>query len=166
LLESALGRDPSDSSVRQGKVDAYLLLHRPTEALSEVENLALEQPENWHLLIQAAFAAQGSGELDRALDYWKRVVEINPFVADYQLQLVNLLLQAEQLDEARKHCEQLLRLDPFNVSGLQMWVGFLLQQGQREEARRAFDIIRRLKPPDLAEREEWFRKQLSSEARP
>jgi hypothetical protein len=120
FLEWALGRDPSDIPVRQGKVDAYLLLHRPAEALSEGEVLVGEQPENWHFLLQTAFAAQGYGELDRSLDYWRRVVQINPSVADYHLQLMELLIRAGKVDEARKQGEQVLRLDPFNASARQL----------------------------------------------
>jgi Flp pilus assembly protein TadD len=160
LLEIALGRDPSDGSVRQGKVEAYLLLNRPVEALSEAEVLLPQQPENGELLVQAAYAAQGSGQGDRALAYWRRAVKINPFLADDQLQLMQLLLRTEQWDEAQRHCEELLRLDPFNVSGWQARIGFLLRQGQRAEAQRTFDVIRKLNPPDLARREEWFRQML------
>jgi hypothetical protein len=160
FLESALGRDPADISVREAKVEVYLLLHRPAEALSEAELLLPEQPGNWQLLVWAAYAAQTSGQRDRAKDYWRRVVEINPFVPNYQVGLLDLLIRAGQLDDARKHCEQILRLDPFNVSARQAWVGFLLQEGQRAEARRAFDLIRLLRPPDLAEREKWFQQQM------
>jgi Flp pilus assembly protein TadD len=166
LLESALGRDPSDGLVRQGKVEAYLLLNKPAEALSEAEVLVAEQPGNGELLVQAAYAAGGSGQQERALYYWRRAVEINPFVADDRVQLMELLIRAGQMDEARKQCEQLLRLDPFNLSGRQTQVELLLQQGHKAEARRVFDTIRRLKPPDLAQREEWFRQQLLSEPRP
>jgi hypothetical protein len=120
FLESALGRYPSDLSVRQGKVDAYLLLQRPAEALSEVEVLVAEQPGNWHFLIQAAGAAQGCGQFDRALAHWRQVVEINPFVADYHVQLMQLQIRAGRLDEAREQCEQVLRLDPFNASARQL----------------------------------------------
>ncbi len=160
LLESALANDPSDGAVREGKVEAYLLLHRPAEALDEAGLLLPEQAENWQLLAQAAYVAQADGQMERARAYWRRAVEINPFVSNYQAALVDVLLRAEQWDEARRHCEQLLRLDPFNVSGRQAWVGFLLQQGQRAEARRQFDIVRQLKPPDLAAREEWFQQQM------
>jgi tetratricopeptide (TPR) repeat protein len=166
LLELALGYDPSDSHVRQGKVEAYLLLNRPDEALSEAEVLLQEQPENGELLVQAAYAAKGSGRLDVSRDYWRRAIEVNPFLADDQVHLMELLIRAGQMDEARKYCDQLLGLDPFNVSGRQAQVGFFLQQGHRAEAQRAFDIIRRLKPPDLVQREEWFKQQLQSEPRP
>jgi Flp pilus assembly protein TadD len=165
FLEVALGRDPSDGSVREGKVHAYLLLNRQAEALSEAETLLPEQPGNWQLWTQAAYAAESLGQMDRACDYWRRAVENNPFRADYQIHLLTLLIRAGRLEEAQKHCEQLLQLDPFNVSGRQALVGLLLQKGQRAEAQRAFDIIRRLKPPDLARREELFRQQLS-EPRP
>jgi Flp pilus assembly protein TadD len=160
FLERAWARDPADLSVREGKVEAYLLLNQPADALSEAELLLPEQPRNWEFLVQAAYAAQDDGQIDRARDYWRRVVEINPFVPDYQVRLVDLLIRAGQLDEARTHCEQLLRLDPFNVSGRQAWVAILLRQGQRAEARRAFNTIRKLKPPDLAEREQWFQQQM------
>lgn len=147
FLESALANDPTDRSVRAGKVEANLLLHRPAAALSEAEFLVPEQPRNWQLLAQAAFAAQADGRTDRAQDYWRRVVEINPLVADYRFRLVVLLIQAGQLAEARKHCEELLRLDPFNVGGRQALASLLLQQGRRAEAQQAFEILRKLKPP-------------------
>lgn len=166
LLESALGRDPSDGTVRQGKVEAYLFLNRSAEALSEAEVLVPQQPENGELLVQSAYAAEGSGQPERAREYWRRAVEINPFVPEDRVHRMELLIGAGKLDEARKECEQLLRLDPFNIAGRQAQVGWLLQRGQRAEAQRAFETIRQLKPPDLAQREEWFRKQLLSEPRP
>jgi Flp pilus assembly protein TadD len=160
LLEAALARDPADDSVREGKLELYLLLHRPSEALAEVELLLKRRPENWQLLFQAAAAAQSVGQADRAREYWQRGLDINPFVADYQLRLVSLLIRAGKFDEARKHCEQVLRFDPFNVSGRQAWIGFLLEKGRRDEAKRNFEILRLLKPPDLPKWEEWFRQQL------
>lgn len=160
FLESALAHDPTDVSVREGKVIAYQLLNRPTEALSEAELLLPRQPGNWHLLVQTAFAAQASGQIDRAGDYWRQALAINPYAPEHQLRFVTLLIRAGRLDEARTHCEKLLHLDPFNVSGRQAWVGLLLQKGDRAEARRAFEIIRQLKPPDLAEREKWFQQQM------
>lgn len=166
FLEVALGNDPTDSSVREGKVEAYLLKNRPAEALSEAEALIPEQPRNWRLLTRAAYAAEFSKQMDRAREYWSRAVEINPFVSSYQSQLLDLLIRAGKWDEVRKHSEQLLRLDPFNIKARQAWVQVLLRQGKREEARRAFNAIRQLKPPDLGQREEWFQQQLQSEPRP
>jgi predicted CXXCH cytochrome family protein len=160
LLELALGVDPSDTPVRQGKVEVYSLLNRPAEALSEAQVLLPERPGDWNLLTQAAYAAQACGQTDLARDYWRQAVAINPFVPENQMRLVALLIQAGQLEEARTHCEQLLRQDPFNIEGRQAWVDLLLRRGQRAEAQRAFDVIRQLKPPDLARREEWFQQQM------
>ncbi len=108
----------------------------------------------------AAGAAQAEGQTDLALDYWRRAVDTNPTVADYQVSLIALLARAGQIDEARRRCHELLRLDPFNVAGRQAWVGFLLADGKKDEARAEFEVIRRLAPPDLARREEWFRQQV------
>jgi hypothetical protein len=160
LLELALVNDPGDFSVRQGKVEVYQLLRRPGEALAEAELLLPEHPGSWPLLAQAASAAELDGQPERARDYWRQVVDINPFMPEYLLRLVQLQIRAGQLDEAQRYCEHLLQLDPFNVPARQAWVGFLLQQGRRAKAERAFDIIRKLEPPDLAQREKWLRQQI------
>jgi tetratricopeptide (TPR) repeat protein len=160
FLEMAVARDPSDPAVRGEKVDIYLRMKRSAEALNEAEVLVSKQPGNWQLLALAAYAAPAQGEVDRATDYWRRVVEINPYEPDFLARLLGLLLEAGQLEEAGKRCEQLLRVDPFNVSGRQARVRFLFQEGKKAEAAKEFEVIRRLKPPDLAQREEWFRQRM------
>jgi predicted CXXCH cytochrome family protein len=160
LLESALGLHPQDAELRAGKTQALLLLGRNADALVEARSALAKRPGDWRLLAWAAGAAQAEGQTDLALGYWRRTVQINPFVPDYQVSLLVLLLRTGELEEARACCEKLLKLDPFNVSGRQAWVGFLLQQGKKAEARDEFDVIRRLRPPDLAKREEWFQQQL------
>jgi predicted CXXCH cytochrome family protein len=159
LLESALAQYPQDVELRQSKALLLELLGRPSEALPEVRSVLARRPGDWRLLAQAARAAQVEGQTERAIDCWRQVVQINPFVADFHVSLISLLIRAGQLDEARARCRELLRLDPFNVSGRQAWVGFLLRENKKAEARAEFDVIRALKPPDLAGREEWFRKQ-------
>jgi hypothetical protein len=160
LLESALGRFPQDAEVRAHKTLALLLLPRPAEALPEAQTVLASRPGHWRLLAQAAAAAQASAQLDLAGSYWRRAAELNPFVPDYQVNLIALLIRTGMFDEARTRVQQLLRLDPFNVSGRQALVGFLLQDGKKAEARVEFEIIRRLNPPDLAKREEWFKQQV------
>jgi hypothetical protein len=163
LLESALGQYPRDDDLRESKAQVLALLGRHSEALAEAQVVLARRPEHWRLLARAAGAAQALSQSQRALDYWREAVRINPFVPEYQVSLIALLLRANQLDEARERCESLLRLDPLNVAARQAWIGFLLQQGKKDEARRAFAIIRRLKPPDLPQREEWFKQQMSAE---
>jgi predicted CXXCH cytochrome family protein len=162
LLESALAQYPQDADVRTGKAQVLLLMRRPGEALSEARLALAMRPGDWRLLAEAAGAAQLEQQTELAIDYWRRSVEINPFVADHLVSLIGLLIRAGQTDEARVRCRQLVQFDPFNVAGRQLWIGFLLQDGQRAQARDEFDIIRRLNPPDLARREEWFRQQLFS----
>jgi predicted CXXCH cytochrome family protein len=160
LLESALGQRPQDAELRAGKAQVLLLLGRHSEALAEARLALVRRSGDWRLLAWAAAAAQAEGQTDVAIGYWRRAVEINSLLPEYQVSLIALLIRTGRLDEARTRCEALLRLDPFNVSGRQAWIGFLLQQGDKEEARRQLEIIRRLKPPDLAEREVWFEQQV------
>jgi Flp pilus assembly protein TadD len=160
LLESAVAQFPQDVEVREAKVQVLLRLKRPAEALSEARAALAKRPGSWRLLSEAAGTAQAEGQPELALDYWRRAVEINPCVPEYQVALVALLIRLGKLDEARVRCRKLVDLDPFDVSGRQMGIGFLLQDGNKAEARSEFEVIRRLKPPDLAKREEWFREQL------
>jgi Flp pilus assembly protein TadD len=160
LIESALALYPQDVELRQGKVTALSLLGRQAEASTEARSILERRPENWRLLAQVGAAAQAEGQIDLAIDCYRRSVEINPFIADHQVSLIGLLLRTGQVDEARGRCERLLQLDPFNVAGRQALVGFYLREGKKAEARRAFDLLRSLHPPDLARREEWFREQL------
>jgi tetratricopeptide (TPR) repeat protein len=160
LLEVAVARHPEDVALRQSKALALDLQKRPTEALAEARWVLERRPGNWDVLVQAASSAQAQGQTKQAIDYWRRAVEINPVVAEYQLSLIELLIRAGQLDEAGRHCWRLLQLDPFNVPGRQARAGLLLKEGKKAEARAEFDLIRRLNPPDLAERQKWFEQQL------
>jgi hypothetical protein len=158
LLESALGQYPQDAELRTAKAQALVLLGRPAEALPDARAALAQRPGDWRLLAQVAAAEEGQTE--QAIADWRRAVEINPAVPEFQVSLIALLLRSGQLDEARARCQQLLRLDPLNASGRQAWVGFLLKEGKKAEAKREFAVIRRLKPPDLPQREEWFRAQM------
>jgi predicted CXXCH cytochrome family protein len=160
LLESALAQHPQDVELRESKAQVLLLLGRFSEALAEARAALAKRPGNWRLLAWAASAAQAEGQTDLALDYWRRAVEVNSSLPEYQVSLLGLLIRLGQLDEARVRCDRLLQVDPFNVPGRQARVSLLLQEGKQAEARREFDIIRRLNPSDLAKREEWFQQQL------
>jgi tetratricopeptide (TPR) repeat protein len=160
LLESALGQHPADDDLRESKALALAVLGRHGEALAEAQAVLARRPGNWRLLAQAAGAAQAEGQTERALAWWRQAIDSNPFVPDYHVSLIALLLRSGEMKEARARCEKLLLLDPLNVSGRQAWIGFLLQDGKKAQARREFDIIRRLKPPDLPQREQWFKQQM------
>jgi tetratricopeptide (TPR) repeat protein len=119
LLESALASYPQDVELRANKAQLLSLLGKHSEVLAEARLALVKRPGDWRLLACAAAAAQAEGKTDLAIDYWRRAVEINPLMPDYQVSLVGLLLSERRLDEARVRCEKLLQLDPFNVSGRQ-----------------------------------------------
>jgi predicted CXXCH cytochrome family protein len=121
LLESAIANDPADVELRESKVQLLLLLGRHSEALTEASPLLEARPRDWRLLAWAATAAQAEGQTDSAIDYWRRTVEINPFMPEYQANLIDLLMRTGKQDEAKARCAKLLQLDPFNGAGRQAW---------------------------------------------
>jgi hypothetical protein len=123
LLESAIANDPQDMEPRESKVQLLSLLGRYAEALTEAATVLAGRPRDWRLLAWAASAAQAEGQTDLAIDYWRRSVEINPFMPEYQVRLVEMLMHAGRRDEARTRCAKLLQLDPFNGPGRQAWIG-------------------------------------------
>jgi predicted CXXCH cytochrome family protein len=160
LLERALAEFPRDVELRRTKALTLGLLGRSSEALAVARQVLSDRPGDWQLLVQEALAAQAEGQLDQAADAWRKAVQINPCVADYQVSLLRLLIGRGKLDEVGLRARNLVRLDPFSVPGRQALVVSLLHQGKQAEARREFEVIRRLKPADLAKLEEWFRKQV------
>ena len=114
LLETAIANDPQDPEPRESKVQLLLLLGRRAEALTEATTVLAKRPRDWRLLAWVAAAAQGEGQTDAAIDYWRRSVEINPFLPEHQAPLVEMLMHTGRRDEARKRRAQLLQLDPFN----------------------------------------------------
>jgi hypothetical protein len=163
LLESALASHPQDAELPASKSFVLDLLGRSSAALSVARQTLAKRPGDWRLLAQAARGAQAEGKLHESARYWRRSIEINPLVPDHHVGLITVLIRLGRLDEVRLETDKLLQLDPFSVSGRQTRIGTLLQQGKKAEARREFEMLRRLHPPDLAQREEWFRRQMGKE---
>ena len=138
LLESAPGQQPRDPVIREAKVQVLLQMGRPTEALAETRLALAGRPRNWRLLASAAATAEGEGQTDLALDYWRRAVEINPCAAEFQERLVLLLTRAGKPDEARARCRKLLRARPVQRDGAAgvRWASCCARARRRRLARR------------------------------
>jgi hypothetical protein len=153
LLESALTRAPQDVASWEGKGLALLLAGRGNEALAAFQAVSRRMPRHENALALAAIVAEQQGDVRLALQYGRRVVEVNPYNPSYQRRLAKLLARTGALAEADRFIRTSLRLDPFSVDARELQVELLARAGNRAEAREAMDTLRRLRPPNLAQLE-------------
>ncbi len=160
LLEEALQHFPDDSYARQIKALGLLVQKRAAECLAVSETVMAREPKTENVVRYAATAAQFLGKLDLSRGYWRRAVDLNPWMADYRGNLTLLLAHKGAWDEAGSHCREWLRLDPANTEARKTWIRYLLQTGQRQQAAVEFSRLEALRPANLHSLRSWFKKQL------
>jgi hypothetical protein len=156
LLEPAVARDPEDWEAQEAKSNALWAQGRRRDALAVLQAVLAQAPHRETTLIRAGTLARDQNRRDEAIDYWRRAVEVNPWVAGYRAALCELLVQQRAWDELRPHAEAWLRLDPASSDARQTWVTYLLRTGRKDEARSEFERLRALRPPNLGRLQAWF----------
>ena len=156
LLDRSLAGCPADADAWEAKGGLLRTMRRPAEAAAAFEALLRHAPANEGALITLASIHQGQGRADEALGYWRRAIDVNPWVADYRRNLVPLLTDRREWEEARPHIERWLELDPGSVEARCAWVEYLVRTRRLADAVTEYGKVRALKPPNLAELDAWF----------
>jgi hypothetical protein len=159
LLELALSRDPEDVQAWTMKGLALMANGRHREALASFQSALQVQPDDEGALLGAALLTQKLGLREEGLDYWGRLVAVNPAWPMPRGNYARLLEQAQRWDEAREHCRAWLSGEPSNVEARCLWIRCLLHQGNKDEARRQLARLEALKPPNLDELRARFEKE-------
>ena len=90
------------------------------------------------------------GHLDRAGDYWRRTVEIEPSFSWPLNQLGNLAVLEGKLDEARSYYERATHANMHDAEAQLNFATFLEEQGEIAEARIHYENFLRIAPPRFA----------------
>jgi hypothetical protein len=156
LLDAALKENPEDLGALHARAEALLLQTRLLDALTATEAVLARAPRREQALRQAATIAEDLRQIPKAIDYWRRAVEVNPWIANYRNHLAGLLAERQAWDEVRPQVAAWLRLAPGSIPARKLWVECLLREGKKDEAKAEFARIEALNPPDLAELRAWF----------
>jgi predicted CXXCH cytochrome family protein len=156
LLRAAVERAPGDVEAWEARSYALRLLDRQAEALASAEQALKRVPGHEAALDDAAHAAFHLGRLEAALNYARRLVQVNPWNAEYQAFLARLHGDRKDWPECLAATRKALALDPANAAARTLLVGSYLAQGQRQQARTEFDLLMALDPPDKEARQRWF----------
>jgi len=160
MLDAAVERDPSDVPAAEARAFALGLMNRPTESLSAFEELLAKAPGREVALTGAAVTAELVGQVERAIDYWRRALVLNPWAPDYRRQFALLLIKKKSWEEAEKACRDWLRVDPFSTDARAARITCLLALGNKAEARVEFSRVEALAPADLGELRIRFERRL------
>ena len=158
-LNPAVARAPSDIEAQAALGYALFLQRRRTDSMTVFETALGEAPRHELALSQAATVAEQIGQRGRALELWKRAVEVDPVEWRYHYQCARLSSLTGEWRNALEACREALRLSPFRIEVRVLEVRCLLAQGSKEEARAAFNTLVSLKPPNEDGLRRWFAEQ-------
>jgi tetratricopeptide (TPR) repeat protein len=136
---------PGDVAAVEARGHALIVLGRTKEALAAFEEILELAPRRETALHMAALLAQRAGLREKALEYWRRVVAVNPWGADYRANLATLLVHSRAWEEAHDHTRTWVRLDPASRAARELWIRCLRQKGDHESAKAQEEILRRLR---------------------
>jgi hypothetical protein len=159
LLQGATRADPDDLPAWEKLGYALRYQERNSEALSAYREVLAADPARELALAEAATIAAKLNLFDLSLDYWKRVVTVNPRRAHYHTELAKMRFHNRQWQEALDECDAALSLSPAIVDTRVIQIECLLRSGRKEEARAAFTKLMALKPPGEDDLRRWFEEQ-------
>ncbi|MCP9927104.1 tetratricopeptide repeat protein [Cyanobium sp. CH-040] len=93
LLRQGLRRDPRNASAFFDVGNAHILLDQPTEAYTAFERAAELRRDFWEAINNQALVLFEQGKADRAIERWRRVLQIRPEAAEPNLALASALFE-------------------------------------------------------------------------
>ena len=99
-----------------------------------------------HYMAQAHLQLEDTG---KAIDAYKRAIQLNPYRDDSYIKLGNLYIADEQYDEATEMYQEAVRLNPDAANQYFLGQVYLLQERYRE-AETQFSTVDRMMPQDPA----------------
>jgi Flp pilus assembly protein TadD len=166
LFETSLHHAPNDVPALDGWAAALRLAGQKTEAFAVCQQVLARAPRREVTLAEAAPLAAELGQEELALEYWQRILEVNPWSPGLHLRIARFLASRKQLAQALEHCQKGLKLNPSELETRVLQVQCLLALGRAEQARAALDTILRFDPPNRDELRRWFKEQLRLSAVP
>lgn len=100
---------------------------RHAEAMAAATKLVKQNPNATSALSIFAFVHLGGGQYDKALKVYKRLIGVNPAVADYHFNMAICLVQKGALDQGEVSYLKVISLQPDNFAAY-MNIGVLYRQ--------------------------------------
>jgi tetratricopeptide (TPR) repeat protein len=160
LLEKAVHDCPNDAAAWEAKGSALALERRMTEALAAFETALANAPERETALAQAVLLAEVMGQRDKSLAYLRRLIGVNPCIAEYHYKLSELLSRRGAWQDALDECRTALRLNPNHDPTRMLFIICCIRCGKQDLARSELQALVALNPKDEMALRSWFARQM------
>ncbi len=150
LLRQAIALAPEAASLHHYLGYALWKLNQWNEATDEFEKARQLDPTNPYTCYFLARIAQSSGDVDRSILFYEKVLKLGPAIYDTNQRLGQEYFDKGSPGKARIRIESALQETPWDGS-LYFQLGKIDQKmGRHEQARAEFDAVDRLKREDQA----------------
>ena len=145
LIRAALHLNPRYPLLNQNMGHILLQTGRTNLALFFLEQAAANLPNNISLQLEIAEALMRSGQGEKAIEAYTRILALEPgsVIAHYNLAL---LLSGINDEKARFHLEESVRLSPYSVPALYNLANMLFRAGEQSEAKEYYQRILEITP--------------------
>jgi predicted O-linked N-acetylglucosamine transferase (SPINDLY family) len=121
---------------------------QPGPALAQLEQALREDPDNHELFKNLGNACRAAGDLEKAVDCYRRALEIDPAYLPARYNLGLVLHQIGRLDEAEECFRRLAAVDPGDKDALVHLGSILCKQSRFEEGAETLRKALHLAPDD------------------
>ena len=118
LFAKVIGKSRRNSILREKILNTCLEYHENDFALRLMEESLLDNPSNYDLMYKTGMVYYESGELEKALSYFRNVDSHKKGDVPAKIQIARILYVNRRIIEADDYLRQVLRLDPKNKDAL------------------------------------------------
>lgn len=162
-METAKNENPNDLNLMQAEADMYYRMGDMQTYRETIEKVVEQNPNDATLYYNLGVSSAELGEHDRAVDYYKRAIELDPEMHNARINIAYVILSKEQplveemnslgmskadqqkydelakqrqeiYKEALPHLEKVLANDPNNIEAARTIMNIHYQLNQNEEA--------------------------------
>jgi hypothetical protein len=159
LLEAAVAARPDDLDCREAAGLALGQLSRAEEGLAALRAVLAAVPARESALARSAALAAQAGRREEAIGYWRRAIDVNPWLAYYRTELALQYALGQDWRLATDACRKALELDPANVAVRKLLIEASCRLRDFQAARVEFETLMGFDPPDRDILVRWFARQ-------
>lgn len=130
LSERAIGLEANHAGARAQRARALLALHRLDEARAEAEAVAIDAPDDGHVLDTLGVVLSRTGAYHAAATLFRRATERRPDHPEWRYNLATALQFTGDLEGAREAYEAAIRLKPDHHRALSSLVSLARQTAE------------------------------------
>jgi tetratricopeptide (TPR) repeat protein len=116
VYDEALGLEPDNTEIREGRAYTLTAAQRFDEAIAESQGVIALKPDDASVHINLGYTYQKKGDVDGAVAAYTRAVELDPDDRDTVLRIARMLYDNDREPESRFWFARAYELDPSDVA--------------------------------------------------